>query len=106
MDPVASAVLRARAGDALAFEELYRRYGRPVFLYLVGCLRWREDAEDALQVAFLNAWRSLPDLDEPDRFPPWMFRIARNAATDVARKRRRQPSALPIPADLMSPETS
>ena len=69
-------------------------------------LRWREDAEDALQIAFLNAWRSLPDLDEPERFRPWLFRIARNAALDVARKRRRHPSSLPLPDDLMSQQTS
>ena len=101
MDTEASTVERARAGDRQAFEELYRRYRRPVFLYLVGCLRWREDAEDAFQTAFVSAWRSLPSLDEPGRFPPWLFRIARNAARDILRKRRSLPSSLPVPEDRL-----
>ena len=103
MDTEASTVERARAGDRQAFEELYRRYRQPLFLYLVGCLRWREDAEDAFQVAFLNAWRSLPNLDEPDRFPPWLFRIARNVARDITRRRRLLPSSLPVPEDRLDP---
>src|SRR5882724_10021522 len=100
MDAVANAVERARGGDRAAFEELYRRFQRPVFLYLAGCLRWREDAEDAYQAAFLSAWRHLPSLSNVERFSPWLFRIARNAARDVTRRRRLWPSLLGAPEDL------
>jgi RNA polymerase sigma-70 factor, ECF subfamily len=101
MDAVASLVLRARSGDAVAFSDLYARYGRGVFLYLVGLLRLREDAEDALQATFLSAWRHLGSLRDDDRFPPWLFRIARNAARDAMRRRSAWPQALGDGEDLL-----
>jgi RNA polymerase sigma-70 factor (ECF subfamily) len=75
-------------GDREAFARLYRRYARAVFVDLVARLGRREDAEDALQATFLAAWTSLPRLARPDRFVPWLFRIARNKARDQARRRR------------------
>jgi RNA polymerase sigma-70 factor (ECF subfamily) len=101
MDAVADLVLRARSGDAAAFTDLYARYGRPVFLYLAGLLRLREDAEDALQATFLSAWRHLSSLRSDDRFAPWLFRIARNAARDVERRRSAWPRALADGDDLL-----
>ncbi|MCC7138340.1 MAG: sigma-70 family RNA polymerase sigma factor [Planctomycetes bacterium] len=100
--PVPSLVARARAGDRAAFCDLHRRFARPVFLFLAGLLRRREDAEDAWQVAFLSAWRHLPRLREPEQFSSWLFRIARNAAHDVAERRRRWPGALPPGEDLLA----
>ncbi len=102
MDALAPLVERARTGDRAAFGDLHARFARPVFLTLVGLLRTREDAEDAGQVTFLAAWRHLPRLRRPERFPAWLFRIARNAAKDVAQRRRRFPAALPDPADLVA----
>jgi len=102
MDALAPRVERAQTGDRAAFGDLHARFARPVFLTLVGLLRTREDAEDAWQVTFLAAWRHLPRLRRPERFPAWLFRIARNAAKDVAQRRRRVPSALPDPTDLVA----
>lgn len=73
-------------GDHEAFTRLYRRYARPVFLELVARLRRRHDAEDVLQQTFVTAWRALPRLRKPDRFVPWLFRIARNKARDHMRR--------------------
>ena len=102
MDGLAPLVERARTGDRAAFGDLHARFARPVFLTLVGLLRTREDAEDAWQVTFLAAWRHLPRLRRVDRFPGWLFRIARNAAKDVALRRRRFPAALPDAEDLVA----
>lgn len=95
-------VERARDGDRAAFGDLHARFARPVYLALVGLLRRREDAEDAWQVTFLAAWRHLPRLRRADRFPGWLFRIARNAARDVAQRRKRFPAALPDASDLVA----
>jgi len=94
-------VRAAAQGDRAAFGRLYHRYARAVFLDLVARLRTREDAEDALQGAFLAAWRALPRLTNPERFLPWLFRIARNRARDLSRKRT--PRLLGEPEDLVAP---
>ncbi|MDH3592571.1 MAG: RNA polymerase sigma factor [Planctomycetota bacterium] len=98
-DPDVSAAIQ---GDRDAFTRLYRRYARSVFLDLVARLRTRQDAEDALQAAFVSAWRHLPRLTNPSRFVPWLFRIARNKAKDLLRKERLKPHRLHDP-DLIAP---
>jgi len=81
-------VRAAMQGDREAFARIYERYARPVFWDLVARLERREDAEDAVQAAFVAAWRALPQLRRPERFAPWLFRIARNEAFDLARRDR------------------
>jgi RNA polymerase sigma-70 factor (ECF subfamily) len=87
-------VLRAIAGDTDAFASLYDAYARPMFLFLRARLPSREDAEDALQAVFLSAWSALPRLRDPGRFAGWLFRIARNSARDVVRRRTLRPVLL------------
>jgi len=82
---------RARGGDRDAFGRIYERLSRPVLLHLTVLLGRVDDAEDALQAAFLRAWTGLPRLREPARFTPWLFRVARNTALDMARRRKREP---------------
>jgi hypothetical protein len=68
-------VVRARGGDADAFSELAARsIGR---LTAVARLVLRDEyaAQDAVQDALIEAWRSLPGLREPDRFDAWMRRL-------------------------------
>jgi RNA polymerase sigma-70 factor (ECF subfamily) len=101
MDATLALVERAQAGDRAAFADLHARFGRPLFLYLTGLLRLREDAEDAWQAAFLSAWRHLARLRRPERFAPWLFHIARNSAHDVARRRASFPQALGAGEDLL-----
>jgi RNA polymerase sigma-70 factor (ECF subfamily) len=48
-------------------------------------------ARDAVQDAYIRAWRDLPGLRDPDRFDAWMHRLTVNACLDVARRRRRRP---------------
>jgi RNA polymerase sigma-70 factor (ECF subfamily) len=104
MDSLALSVDRARAGDREAFAALHGSLGAPLFLYLAGLLRRREDAEDAWQTAWLRAWTALPTLRRTDRFSPWLFRIARNAARDAARRARTR-AGRPADEDLLAPET-
>lgn len=73
-------VARAAGGDQAAFRVLVERHAAP--LHRV-CARITGDAalaEDALQEAFLNAWRELPRFEGRARFSTWLHRIAVNAA--------------------------
>jgi RNA polymerase sigma-70 factor (ECF subfamily) len=80
------AVVRAAAeGDVHAFELLYERYGRMVRGILLARVR-RDDVSDLLQDVFLSAWTRLPTLRDPAAFGAWLATIARNRATDFARR--------------------
>ena len=91
MAPLALQVRSAASGDRVAFAGLYDAWSAPLFAYLVGLLRRRDDAEDALHDAFLSAWRRLPTLRQEERFEPWLFKIARNAAFSARRRLRPEP---------------
>jgi RNA polymerase sigma-70 factor (ECF subfamily) len=54
-------------------------------------LRDPELARDAVQEAYLRAWRDLPGLRDPDRFEAWLHRLTVNASLDAVRRRRRRP---------------
>jgi len=84
---------RVGGGDRGAFEELYRRYTRPVLGLALRRLGDRGRAEDALQEAFTAVWRSARSYD-PRRGAgaAWLYTVARNAIVDGARRR---PTRLP-----------
>ncbi len=84
---------RIAARDRDAFDELYRRYTRPVLGLALRRLGDRGRAEDALQDAFASVWRSARSFD-PGRGAggAWVYTVARNAIVDGAR-RRPEPAA-------------
>ena len=81
-------VSAAKRGDATAFEELVNRYERKIFRLTMNITRNREDAEDAMQDAFLKAYSHLQTFQEDSRFYTWLVRIAANEALMRLRKRR------------------
>jgi len=87
---------RVGDGDRDAFEELYRRYTRPVLGLALRRLGDRGRAEDALQEAFAAIWRSASSYD-PARGQggAWLYTIARNAIVDGVRKRPEPPMDAP-----------
>src|SRR6478609_918987 len=89
-------IQRAATGDRSAFEDLYRRYARPVFGLALRRLGDRGRAEDAVQETFASIWRSAGSY-RPDRGPgaPWLYAVARNAIVDRARARTDLPAELP-----------
>ncbi len=81
-------VTAAKRGDTVAFEELVNRYERKIFRLTMNITRNREDAEDAMQDAFLKSYAHLKDFQEGSRFYTWLVRIAANEALMRLRKRR------------------
>jgi RNA polymerase sigma-70 factor (ECF subfamily) len=82
-------VERARQGDDGAFSELVDSDGDLCYAVAYRILRDAERAQDAVQQAFLVAWRELPGLRDPDRFSPWLYRLLVNACYEEARRQRR-----------------
>ena len=71
----AEIVRRVRDGDTAAFAVLVARYRDRLGRYAMQMLGDREDAEEALQDAFVRAYRSLARFDDRERFGPWLFAI-------------------------------
>jgi RNA polymerase sigma-70 factor (ECF subfamily) len=81
-------------GDEQALSELYDRYSRPVYATGMRLLGDAQLAEELVQDAFTSVWRSAASFD-PTRasFATWLYRVARNRATDLDRRRRARPSS-------------
>ncbi|MEO7641190.1 MAG: RNA polymerase sigma factor [Ramlibacter sp.] len=80
---------RAAAGDAEAFRAIMRRHNQLLFRTARSVLKDDAEAEDALQDAYLNAWRALGSFREEARLSTWLVRIVLNEAL---RRLRRAPS--------------
>jgi RNA polymerase sigma factor (sigma-70 family) len=74
--------------DANAFRQLYEQSAPRVLKTLYRITRNREDAEDALQEAFLSALLHVKDFDGRSSFSTWFTRIAINSALMILRKKR------------------
>src|SRR6266536_1235361 len=100
-EALAAPLAATRSADADAeFEALYRRCRDDVFAYAAGLLRDRAAAEDVTALAFERAYRRRRSFN-PKRGTrrAWLFGIARNAALDELRRRRRQARLVAEPAD-------
>lgn len=80
-----------RAGDAAAYERLVRTYGGRMLAVAKRLLGQDEDAQDAVQEAFLSAFRSLGQFEEQSRLSTWLHRIVINVALMKLRSRHRKP---------------
>lgn len=79
----------ARQGDRNAFDELMNRYGPRMLRTAVKVTGNEYEAEDAVQQAFLNVYRSLHRFRGDSEFSTWMTRITINEAIAIVRKRRK-----------------
>ncbi|PZG90158.1 RNA polymerase subunit sigma-70 [Streptomyces sp. NTH33] len=96
------ALLAARAceGDEDAFAVLVRRHSRGLLLLASHLLGNPQDAEEAVQDAFVSAWRRLPEFRHGAAFTTWIYRITVNRCLNA--RHRRLPflplEAVPEPA--------
>jgi RNA polymerase sigma factor (sigma-70 family) len=85
-------VEQLRRGNEAAFEVLYDRHHAAVLSYCRHMLGSRDEAEDALQQAFISAHADIVSSDKPIRFKAWIYTIARNRCLTMLRARRERPS--------------
>ncbi len=78
----------SKSGDPRSYEPLVRAYEGPGLRLAVGMLGSVDEARDALQDAFIKAWKSLHRFDVTRPFGPWFFQILRNQCRDVIRSRQ------------------
>jgi RNA polymerase sigma-70 factor (ECF subfamily) len=84
----AALVHAAKEGDVPAFEVLIKRYDKKIFRIAHHITDNREDAEDAVQETFLNAFQNLAQFRGDSQFSTWLTRISVNEALGRLRKRR------------------
>jgi len=94
----AELAIRAANGDAPAFEAIMRRHNRLLFRTARSILRNDDDSEDALQEAYLRAWRSLGGFRAEAKVSTWLVRIVVNEA--LGRLRRRGAQVIPMDAAI------
>jgi RNA polymerase sigma-70 factor (ECF subfamily) len=80
-------VVAARAGDDDAFMDLVQIETPEAYRLTLAILRQPYDAEDALQEAFVRAWRELPSLRHTERWSAWFRRITVSSAIDTGRRK-------------------
>ncbi len=85
-NPDGACVRDVLAGNPDRFRSLVERHWRAVFATAIAHTRNATEAEDVVQDAFIDAYRSLNTLRAPDRFGPWVLTIARNRARSYLRR--------------------
>ena len=90
--PDSELVRQIQSGDDAAFDELMRRYKRPVVSFVFRMLGNAEDAADIAQDVFVRVYQNLDTYRSSTKFSTWLFASARNAAIDRLRWRARHPT--------------
>jgi RNA polymerase sigma-70 factor (ECF subfamily) len=80
---------RFRAGDEKALAEVFDRHAGPMLAVASHMLSDRRLAEEAVQQAFVQAWRAAPRYEPERALGPWLRSIVRRTAIDVWRRERR-----------------
>ncbi len=81
---------QARGGDERAYDALVAPYRAELHAHCYRMLASFHDAEDALQEALLRAWRGLAGFEGRSSVRAWLYKIATNAALDLAQRRSRR----------------
>jgi RNA polymerase sigma-70 factor (ECF subfamily) len=83
-------VRASKTGDVAAFEELVKRYDSKLLRIAQHVTHNREDAQDAVQEAFLKAFQKLGQFQENSKFSTWLIRITINQSLMKLRKQHRR----------------
>lgn len=107
-------IQRILSGNAHAYAELVNRHKARAMTLAMRMLNNREDAEEALQDAFVRAFRALPKFEMKSSFATWFYRIVFNVCSTMLQKRgetfvvslddEEQEAALAIPSSDGSPD--
>ena len=97
----AELVAAVLAGDIDSFSGLVRRYQDTCTRFAVRMLGSRVDADDALQSAFMRAYRGLRSCKDPARFGGWLYQIVVNECRTYASRQRRRDLRFPPDTDAI-----
>jgi RNA polymerase sigma-70 factor (ECF subfamily) len=107
VDPDRTFVTQAAAGSREAFDELVRRYRRPVYSLVRALTGGDDDAEDLVQDVFVRAFRAVHRFRGDSAFKSWLYRIAVNVVhTHLQRRRTRDAFAGPRTIDAASSDVA
>jgi RNA polymerase sigma-70 factor, ECF subfamily len=81
---------RARAGDAVAFNQIVQAYRKRILGTISRLIGRPEDVEDVGQEVFVRLYYSLDQLRTPEVFEPWLYRLTVNASYDYLRRAKRR----------------
>ena len=76
-------------GDQESLEILVRQYLKVIYSFVFRYVGNAEDAEDITQEVFVRVWRNLKRFNQEQSFKTWLFAIAKNAALDFLKKKKR-----------------
>ena len=98
-------VAHAKRGDPAAYEELMRRHWEAVYRVTRAIVGNDDQAQDAVQECFVQAYAALERFDERRAFAPWIKGIAANCALLVVRSQRRAQQPMPYEVLLVAEES-
>lgn len=84
-------VARSVGGDTESFNQLIKRWEKPIFALAYRTIGREDDARDVVQETFLRAFRGLGGFKGQAKFSSWLYRIALNLCRDWMRRQRRTP---------------
>ncbi|HTX26232.1 MAG TPA: RNA polymerase subunit sigma-70 [Streptosporangiaceae bacterium] len=93
-------VSAAIAGDEPAFAALAERHRRELHVHCYRMLASFDEAEDAVQETFLNAWRGRSGFQGGAQFRAWLYRIATNVCLDMLRRNSRRTAGMASMAEV------
>lgn len=92
-------VPQARAGDARAWDVLFKRYQLPLYVYVFELVRDEQSSLDLVQETFISAVRHIGGLRDDAKFGGWLFGIAHQKCIQRRRRQQREGAALQEIAD-------
>lgn len=102
-DSEAELVRAVKAGEEEAFDRLVREYLDGAHAVALGILRHRQDAEDAVQEAFIRALERIDQLSEGSPFGPWFYTVLRSTCLNLLRREKlRDHEQIPLGASAPS----
>jgi RNA polymerase sigma-70 factor, ECF subfamily len=101
-----TAIERCKTGDTEAFRHVVERYQAEAIGHATAILGNREDALDAVQEAFIDAFQSLDRFDLNRRFYPWFYIILRNRCYKLAHGRKQRSVSSSDEMEILAPTAS